>query len=517
MFWCIQLIGQIDTKGTEFWLGFMENLSLDLNSNPEFFIQVSGHNSGTGVISAPGIANFNIQFEYEAGQVKKVAFPLGILYAEGSEVVSDLGFKITTSTPVEVSAIHYRRFFSEASNLLPIPMLGSNYRVISVHDLDQKPASSYSSFNIVATQDGTKVEITPTAYTIGNKVADHKYIMQLEEGQSFQVQAIGDLSGSTIRELNGKGIAVFGGAKQADVHCTFADNHIWDQLLPNKLLSTEYTVEPFKSQDFSILKIIAYENNTEISIGDENQPILNEGKSSEFVLREEKLVTSNQPIQVALINPSSNCTFDGFEDNAIGDPNMLVIPSIDCLTYNSSFWLEDFFDEDSNDKHYLTLIASDLQSNSVIVDGEEINSLFAPLENNSDYFYCNYKLDPGTHNVISELGVQAYAYGFGRFDAYTYHLNYESKREIPTNEPFINSIQIFPNPVYSQFTIVNSTRNQINSILILDVQGRLIQKLDSINPRETREVNISHLPSSIYLITYESDGKWTTEKLVKIE
>ena len=122
---------EFGTKGNEFWLTYLENLDLFFNGNPQFSIYVSAETAGMATISAPA-TGFTMSFEYAANTATEYVLPPAIFYAEGSEDIEDLGLKIVTETPSNVFTVHYRLFFTEATLVLPLEVLGEEYIVSAV-------------------------------------------------------------------------------------------------------------------------------------------------------------------------------------------------------------------------------------------------------------------------------------------------------------------------------------------------------------------------------------------------
>lgn len=501
---------QTSTKGTEFWLGFMENLDLVWNNSPTFFIQVYGEASGTGTFSAPANPGLEFTFTYDAGEIEKIQLPLGVLYALGTEEVRNFGFRITTDTPVIMQAIHARAYFSEATMLLPRGLLGSRYRAVAVTDFDLA-GGSYASFVVISTEDSTMIEITPSALTLGFRPANVPFNIVLNAGESYQVQAIGDLSGTLIEATDGKKIAVFGGARQANVYCSPADSHVWDQLYPDQLLGHEYVLVPYAEQGISLVKIVATEDNTELMLDNTAASTLQAGETYTYNLTAPIILNSNYPVQVALIHPSYDCT-----PAELGDPNMIILAPTDYRTYRTKFWLDSlFYYTWPQQKQFVTLIAFS-DGSDVILDGVNVGGAFTNISGTPGYSYFETELSVGEHELIAEAGVLGYAYGFVQADAYTYHLGFES---IPTSlysttNDFI-PLKIFPNPIDDHLRIENLSPADVTSVQLYDIHGRKILDQQQILAGETLELDLSDLPGAMYFLNCRINEKSYTKKLIK--
>lgn len=505
---------QTSTKGTEFWLGFMENLDLAWNNNPTFFIQVYGEASGTGTFSAPANPGLEFTFTYDAGEIEKIQLPLGVLYALGTEEVRNFGFRITTDTPVIMQGLHARAYFSEATMLLPRGLLGSRYRAAAVTDFDLT-GGSYASFVVIATEDSTMIEITPSALTLGFRPANVPFSIALNAGESYQVQAVGDLSGTLIEAADGKKIAVFGGARQANVYCLGADSHVWDQMYPYELLGKQYVLIPYKAPEKAMVKIMAVEDNTQIMLGNTVTATLQTGEAYVYELTTPIVLNSSDRVQTALIHPSGDCApGSGYNFVPNGDPNMLILAPTNYKTYATKFWLDSIFYAAPIQRHFVTLVATSENPN-VILDGVNIGGSFAGISG-TGYYYAEAELATGEHELIAEDGVIAYAYGFADYDAYTYHLGFETLfAPLSFDKSDYSPLKVFPNPLTEKLQIENTSSKNVNSICLYDIHGRKILDQQQILTGETLELDLSDLPGAMYFLNCRINEKSYTKKLIK--
>src|SRR6185295_3077201 len=99
---------------------------------------------------------------------------------------------ITSLDPVAVSGLSDAVFSTDGFLGLPVPGLGTNYIVESY-------ASSFagnpSEFEVVGTQNGTAVTITPSA-TVGPRAAGVPFTITLNQGDVYQLKGpLVDLTG----------------------------------------------------------------------------------------------------------------------------------------------------------------------------------------------------------------------------------------------------------------------------------------------------------------------------------
>lgn len=416
------------SQGTEFWLGYMENLDLLFNDAPRFAIQVDADVTTSGIISVP-TTGLTIPFTANPGDVTEVFLPDAIWYAFGSEDVDQKGILITTDSPVRISAMHYRAYFSEGTQLLPLPELGTAYRVTCYKDDN---GNDPSSFVIVATQDGTTVEITPTVLTFGLRPPGVPFTVELQEGETYQVQAVDDLSGTSINSLSGQPIAVFSGARQVEIgNCGLADSHVYDQAIPVDAWGTLYHFVPFLNQGGDVVKILASEDDTDVFIDCVASANLQAGEQYVVELSNAATITATAPVAVSQFKKSYGCS--PVEE---GDPSMMrLLPAShqgNEVRFLSSGLFNNLIGTPYFSQHYVNIVIPTEFTNIVGLDGDIIlQDLFQPFPANAAFSYAQIPVSDGVHFLNSFGPFQAYSYGFGQFDAYTTRLGYSLVEEPP--------------------------------------------------------------------------------------
>ena len=81
-----------------------------------------------------------------------------------------------------------------------------------------------------------------------------------------------------------------------------------------------------------------------------------------------------------------------------------------------------------------------------------------------------------------------------------YDIGYQIYKNIPalnTLDISIKDMIIFPNPARNKL-IINSAGNEFDSIIIEDIQGRIVMKMEETN---SKEINVSNLKSGLYFVT----------------
>ncbi len=286
-------MAQVTTEGREFWLGFMENY--DVAPGQGF-----GNQSSLEIfITSKEVAVVEI-FKFYDGQKIDLTINPGITHREvisldndnpyaatGSGNIENKAIKITSDSEISVYAFNNRRASADAAVILPIQSIGKEYVVAAHWENRTDPTgntNSQSEFLVVATQDNTEIEITPSVRTTDNRPSGLPFVIKLNQGEVFQLQADGDLSGSLVKSTSSnsndcKNFSVFGGNKwtrvTGDEDCNNANpaynqglaaDQLYEQMYPINTWGRDYVSVPYELRKNYMLKVIASEDNTKINI-----------------------------------------------------------------------------------------------------------------------------------------------------------------------------------------------------------------------------------------------------------
>lgn len=401
-------------EGTNFWMGFMNHI--DENQNNKVLMLTSRNDAG-GTVSIPQ-QNWSEDFTIAANEVNIIKMPAS---AEtfGTEVIRNTGVHITSDVPISVYAHQYFARRSEAALILPLQSIGRDYYIMSYNGYDANNGVAYpSEFLIIATEDETVVDITVSDRTLGGKAPGTNFSVELDEGDSYQVQAGGgaayDLTSSRVTA--DKPIAVFGGAKWSQVSTTcFARDNLYEQMYPIETWGKKFALVRHQNATTDRIRIMAAEDNTQIFMGGNFLTNLNSG---EFIERtfsaSSSFIEAYKPIMVAQYIQGNGCS--GIPGGN-GDPSMVLLNSVeqtrDSVTlYSSSF--------ENIVENYITIIVNTLSKNSVTLDGDPVTG-FADVAGTDEYSFVGVRVDAGSHFLTAEgCGLIATAYGYGEIESYAY-------------------------------------------------------------------------------------------------
>ena len=460
------------TKGTEFWFTYMENLALTFNGPPDYMVVISSENGTSGQLEVPH-TGLTIPFTVAPMSDVEISLPAGVLYPQGDEATITFGFKVVANDSVNVYAYHSRVYFTEASMILPISELTSEYMVAAQKDYN---GNSPSEFVIEATQDSTVIEITPSQITASFRPANVPFTISLNKGNVYQLQSYENLTGTRIRSLNpAKKLAVFGGARQAHVYCSGADDHLYDQNYMN-MFGTEFVTVPMAGQGGDVFNIVSLQDSNNVYINFGQAITLMKGEFLDTLLYNASYIVSNKPIAIAQYNKSQQCN-----SSNLGDPNMVIIPPVTLKKQHALFRNIDAdpINASAFTTFYVNIVVPTSGTGAVFLDNQQVTG-FQPLASNGAYSWKQLPVTAGSHHLYAASGMNAFTYGFGSFNSYAYHLGYDADNSPtglndvpPSGNGF--SVTVSPNPVSSSAVIsINGVLpNPESTLRIYNTAGQL--------------------------------------------
>lgn len=428
---------QISTVGKEFWVGFMENHRvMGVNPGdpgaPDYAVLVlTANEASTGVIEFLGRS---VPFSLNAGEQFTLRLPspeLDLLH-RSSGVVESKGVHIISTGKIAVHAFNERVRSADGTVVLPIGALGrdyyitSHFEVLTVSNDFDGNNNNESTLLVVSTEDDTEIEITTSVNSLNGNVKDVPSRVVLDHGQSYQIKARGDLTGSRVRVVGAnadecKKIAVFGGNKWTGVgNCGEANDHLFQQAYPvNTWASSFVHVALLGRTSGELVKVLASEDDTEVFVNGISRGIVNRGNflSLQFGVNESAKIDTSKPSSVTVFSKSMACNDPNSSDARTGDPFMITYsPSeqfLTTLTFNA-------LNLPSIINHYVNVVVKSGAENTTILNGGSIGSRFSPLPGDSDFSFARISITEGVHNLENKEGFAAYVYGFGELESYGY-------------------------------------------------------------------------------------------------
>lgn len=289
---------------------------------------------------------------------------------------------------------------SDAALALPVETMNTEYIVTTY-------AGGYglgSEFVVVAAYDDTEVTIDP--------LSGSAYSVLLKRGEGYMVNSDSDLTGTIVTAdrpigmTNGNLCVAYDGS-----YC----DHIFEVAMPVQTWGTMIPVAnlPETSQGVRY-KILASENNTDVTMDGISQGIINRGQ---FILTDRvagnHIIEGSNPIFVVqfMANRSSS------GGHPVGDPAMgNMIPAAQYMSdYTFSTVGGSQFIENN-----LTVIAESADINTIQLDGSPIGAANFTQIGTSDYYVSLIYLANGVHTTSSNGFHAITVEGFNRHDSYLY-------------------------------------------------------------------------------------------------
>jgi hypothetical protein len=436
---------QLSTTGKEFWVGFMEN-NRSLPATPDYAVLlITATENTTGVIEYLGQSS---PFTLTTGQqytFRLSSATLDLLH-RSSGVIENLGIHITSSGKIAVHAINERYRSADGTVVLPLTALGKDHYITSHFEVN--PAANLNINNestllVVATEDNTRIEITTSTNSISGNIQGVPSEITLNRGQSYQIKARGDLTGSRVRVVGDKAddckkIAVYGGNKWTSVGaCGQANDHLYQQAYPVNTWGTSFVHTAFLGRSSGeLVKVLASEDNTEVRVnGLLQSKVLNRGEwmSLEFGANVSGKIDTSKPSSVTVFSKSQSCNVDYVPNvsGLNGDPFMITYSPTEQLLTDLTF---NAYALPSIVNHYVNIVVKAGEENKTRLDGAVVGASFQMLPGDPSYKVARIEITQGVHTLTNPAGFAAYVYGFGNIESYGYaagasltNLNFETK------------------------------------------------------------------------------------------
>ena len=368
------------------------------------------------------------------------------------------GLHITATEDISVYVILSSLHSMDASNILPMTALGSEYYT---QDYWSKVKSDFADAvgltTILGTEDNTTVEIIPNGDTYDGHQSGQLYTITLNKGQTYyMVTKKGDrLAGTHIRAKQGRKIAVYCGVPITNIPTGIAARDcLFEQPMPIEYWGTQFVVTRSLEKNGNLIGITATTNGTEIKVDGYTQAYIGEGETYYIMLQSAGDPNGNKagesPIDlvvtadVAFIETSCPCAVYSYDtgnsykgknvDEIVGgkgDPSSVwvspVQQKINRITFGTCY-------TSKTEDHFLNVVtetatcqntkltalygATQLDKTSLLV--------WQPVPGNPTYSYARAKIGDSSTKQFSVFrlenphGVIATVYGNGEDESYAY-------------------------------------------------------------------------------------------------
>jgi hypothetical protein len=192
------------TEGTDFWLTFGKNTNHTFNMVNLHLRIVGGEQAGNFYVTYNESAGYTVSYPIAANEIKTLILTptqnFTVYNDYSTTTVTNRSIHITSTVPVIVYALNKAQSSTDASNILPVTALGTEYYHISYTPL----APYLDAYSVIATENNTIIY-----HNGGAPVAT------LNAGQVYYRTSSTDMTGAYI--TSNKPVAFFAQCQSAQI------------------------------------------------------------------------------------------------------------------------------------------------------------------------------------------------------------------------------------------------------------------------------------------------------------
>lgn len=438
MLWLHAPAQDFSNKGKEFWLAYCYHVGMvNPGEPPVMTLYITSDVATTysvEIYGGPTLQSGSIA----AGQVVTAIIPAAY-FINNEGVFTNKAIRVTAVKPVVVYSYITRSQASGATLCLPTPVLGKEYYSMNFTQASNEPNSN-SYVTIVAVEDNTTVEITPSGNTKNGWTANTVYTVNLNKGQIYQVlgalnginSTTGvDLTGTHVKSVSSgtgscKKIAVFSGSGKIRIpeqcNANSSDN-LYQQLYPTGSWGRRYLTAPSYNDINNYYRVAKSNPAANVYVNGVLIPAASftNGIWYQFFNNRPNLIESDLPISVTQYFTTQGC--DG--NVAPYDPDMIVLnpveQNIDKVTLVSTNLANT--SQNPPHQHHIHVIMRNGGTglSSFKFDGVPVTTGWIPHPSDPNYSYLYLaNVSQGYHTLSSDSGFNALAYGYAGAETYGY-------------------------------------------------------------------------------------------------
>lgn len=433
--------GSSSLEGTEFVIGFMQNELLEFGVDPRLQIFISSQFDAVVTIEYP---LFGPQIRRVAANTVFVEDVSPYHVVNASEQPTPKGIFIRSNVPIVVYTLNTLAASTDSYTAIPIKHLGKEYLTVNrpndrypINPREVEPLDTMirsSEFMVIAPNDFTNVEITPSYRTERGSQAGEPINVTLYRGQCYVVRSAqtpigtGDLTGSRIR--SNLPVAVLSGHVRASVPTDTArsKDHLVEMLPPMPKWGMMYATTPFAVvYGGDIIRLMAGSDDTNIEIETPSGPftryLAKAGDWVDLTLNDPAFYRSTKPFLVTQFMPSRRS--GGSTDY---DPAMVIVPPIEQYVTGALLQFpllerQQQLGAYQNFNHFINLVAEDIAIPSLRVNDRFVRDIAPKISTQSipgtNLKWAQVQLAPGSYTVTADSGLfSGIMYGTTNADSY---------------------------------------------------------------------------------------------------
>ena len=454
----------ISNKGKEFWLGYGYSWSFDAElplNTQELVLYLSAEAPANVTVSIPG-TGWSQSLSIPANTVDaSVLIPKtgandARIFTEG---LSNKAIHIVSDTAIVVYAHMYNGLISAATMLMPVESYGFKYYSLNYSqsqsgssppnppiNTTQNGPSWYSWFYVIASEDNTRILITPSDTTRNGWLPTQTYTVNLNKGEVYTVmgklgagnrdwEASKDMTGSKILAVPGADanchpVALFSGSGGIRLCKNDGGENMQQQVFPTQAWGTRYlTYHTLNNTSTDIND--PFKNFYRIAVTDPTTIVKRNGVVLSGLIKNfyyeiidstgGDFIEADKPILMAQYTPGGNRCYMASQF-AYGDPEMFYLSPIEQGRKDVLFYATR---KQNIDYNYLNVIVPTAGLSSLTLDGAPfVPANTVPHPNNPAFTVAVARITgpSAQHRLVCDSVFTGTMYGLGYFESYGYNI-----------------------------------------------------------------------------------------------
>ncbi len=450
----------LSNRGKEFWLGYGFNYKFQ-NESPlndqELALYISTEQAATVTVSING-TSWSQTLNIPANSVDaSILIPKS--GTNDARVLTDgfsnKGIRIVSDVPIAAYAHQYGPMVSGATMLMPVETYGFSYYSINYYqDRSQSnPSEWYSWFFVIASEDNTRIRITPSDTTKAGWLPGQTYTVDLNKGEMFHVFGKGgpfgtfqpelcskDMTGSKIVSIPGSDgichpIGVFSGSGGLRLCRGDGGEFVHQQVFPSQAWGTRYlTYHTINNTSTNILE--TNRNYYRVCVQDPTTVVKRNGVTLTGLIKNffyefmdstgGDYIESDKPILVSQYTPNKNQCWNYPTSSpappSYGDPEMFFLSPIEQGQKSVRFYVSR---KSAIDYVYTNIHVPTTALSSLRVDGAPLPTTnIIPHPNYPSYSVALTRFigPAAAHTITCDSAFTATVYGLGNYESYGYNV-----------------------------------------------------------------------------------------------
>jgi len=415
----------VDNKGKEFIIAYNPNFDNSVTIEMHLTSEVA---TSVTINYPMNVPTFTDTVSVVPGAITVVTLPINAANDSTADSIKDNAVHAISNEEFVVYTVNRRTATTDAALALPVDTMNTEY-IVSGYT-----PSFAAQFAVYASQDSTIVTITPTNDLVGH-VAGTPFDVTLNRGEVYYGNSAnngftGNLIGTEISAS--RPVGMINGNRCVTVpDGTAACDHIYEVAQPVQSWGLTSAAANLPNRpNGSIYRILASENNTEVSINGVVEGTIDRGEFIETSsLTGNQYFSANRPIFVTQYMTGQSSTGAVLGDPAMGN----MIPTEQYLAnYTFSTVGDTQFVED-----YLTIIVDNADVGSLLLDGVAVPASSYTAIPGINFSSAVVPLSDGTHTTVSSRPHGITVEGYSNFDSYIYPGGALFGFINPTGDPFL--------------------------------------------------------------------------------